>query len=156
MKQHLGLFSYVFFILTFSTAFGIPQRSQVQNDLTLVGAPSAETSRFGMNAGVGGMDYDPAEMFADVMKNFREVTAPDGVTPVAKDAKGWPLADCRFLVWHGLTRPAETYHQTTTDLAFPVRQRDKVSRARSVVGLDGIDHPKMELVQRAGTVPHFP
>ena len=40
--------------------------------------------------------------------------------------------------------------QTTTDLAFPVRQRDKVSRARSVVGLDGIDHPKMELVQRAG------
>jgi hypothetical protein len=73
-----------------------------------LGSPT-ETSRFGLNAGVGAMDYDPAEMFADVMKNFRQVTQPDGVTPVAKDSKGWPLADCRFLVWHGITRPAETY-----------------------------------------------
>jgi hypothetical protein len=81
---------------------------------------NSETSRFGLNPGIGALDWDPAEMFADVMKTFRAVTQPDGVTPVAVDAQGWPLADCRFLVWHGITRPAETYHLKFTGSASTI------------------------------------
>lgn len=71
-------------------------------------AQGAESHRLGINAGAGALDWDPAEMFADTMKTFRIVEAPDG-SPVARDSRGWPLADCRFLVWHGLTREAGTY-----------------------------------------------
>ncbi|MDW8227776.1 MAG: hypothetical protein RMJ60_08265 [Anaerolineales bacterium] len=67
-----------------------------------------ELSRFGLNVGIGPLDWDPAEIFADVMKTFRQVTAPDG-TSVPTDAKGWPLSDAEFLVWHGLNRPAGLY-----------------------------------------------
>ena len=74
----------------------------------VVASLATEDSRIGMNAGMGAMDWDPTEMFADTMKTFRSVTKPDG-SPVNLDAKGWPLADCKFLVWHGLVRPAGTY-----------------------------------------------
>ncbi len=102
MKKRIGFFPIVFLLIAILTTAGAPYPPQP--DL----AP--ETSRYGMNAGIGALDWDPSEMFADVMKTFREVTKPDGVTPVAVDAKGWPLADCRFLVWHGLNRAAGTYH----------------------------------------------
>lgn len=69
---------------------------------------ATESSRIGMNAGMGAMDWDPTEMFADTMKTFRSVTKPDG-NPVNVDTQGWPLADCKFLVWHGLVRPAGIY-----------------------------------------------
>jgi hypothetical protein len=72
-----------------------------------------------MNIGIGPSDWDPAEMFADAMKTFREVTRPDG-SPVAKDSKGWPTEDCRFLVWHGLVREAGTYHLRFTGQAASI------------------------------------
>lgn len=103
MKQRIRTIPLFFLLIAILTTAGAPVPPP-QGDL----AP--ETSRFGMNAGIGALDWDPSEMFADVMMTFREVTAPDGVTAVAKDAQGWPLADCRFLVWHGLTRVAGTYH----------------------------------------------
>ncbi len=113
MKQrYFRAFSRIL-LLVLSAAWGV-------NGFITAPAFPAEATRFGMNAGVGAMDYDPAEMFADVMKTFREVTQPDGVTPVAKDAQGWPLADCRFLVWHGITRPAETYPMKFTGSAASI------------------------------------
>jgi hypothetical protein len=75
--------------------------------------------RFGMNAGIGALDYDPSEMFADLMKTWREVTAPFGGA-VSLDSNGWPLADCRFLVWHGLGRAAGTYHLKFTGNATTI------------------------------------
>ena len=101
MKSKIVIFSYVFLMLAFLTAAVGPTPGS-QADLP------PEAARFGMNAGIGALDWDPAEMFADAMKTFREVTQPDGVTPVAVDATGWPLADCRFLVWHGLARKSGT------------------------------------------------
>ncbi|MBM3150635.1 MAG: hypothetical protein FJZ96_00275 [Chloroflexi bacterium] len=120
MKQHFALFSasLILLFVTFSCATS-PQTLASSAPSPMESQP-VELSRFGLNAGVGAMDYDPAEMFADVMKTFREVTAPDGVTAVAKDAKGWPLADCRFLVWHGITRPVETYRLKFTGSAASI------------------------------------
>ena len=121
-----------------------------------------ETSRFGMNAGVGAMDWDPSEMFADVMKHFREVKQPDGVTPVAVDAKGWPLADCRFLVWHGLNRAAGTYHLKFTGSASGIsadgstiqnKQYDALTNTTTAdVVFDGSDYMYLTFTGTAGGV----
>jgi len=117
MKSKISLVAYGIFILVFLMATSVPCKP------ALGGLPP-ETHRLGMNAGVGAMDYDPAEMFANVMMTWREVTGPDGSTPVAVDAKGWPLADCRFLVWHGITRPAETYHLKFTGSVASITSYD--------------------------------
>ncbi|MCX7854094.1 MAG: LamG domain-containing protein, partial [Caldilineales bacterium] len=108
-----------------------------------------ETARFGLNAGIGPLDWDPAEMFADVMKTFREVTAPDG-SPVAKDAKGWPLADCRFLVWHGLHRPAGTFRLRFTGSATTILANGSSAAIQNVVYHPGTNTTTADLVYPGG------
>jgi hypothetical protein len=129
MRKILSSFLFVLLILGACTAripgTALPAAALATPDTgtaepTEEASQASETSRFGMGAGLGALDWDPTEMFADVMKTFREVTAPDGVTPVAVDAQGWPLADCRFLVWHGLNRAAGTYHLKFTGSAASI------------------------------------
>ncbi|MEW5830049.1 MAG: hypothetical protein AB1846_14235, partial [Chloroflexota bacterium] len=110
MKMQMAFVFNVGLILALITAANA-STTPIQANLPL------ETARFGMNPGLGALDWDPTEMFADAMKTFREVTRPDGLTPVPLDARGWPLDDCRFLVWHGLGRESGTYRLKFTGQA---------------------------------------
>jgi hypothetical protein len=122
MQYIFGLFFNCVFALFFFTSFatGMPLEQTAQQRAIPLLVQPAEKSRLGMNAGIGALDWDPSEMFADVMKTFREVKKPDGATPAALDLKGWPLEDCRFLVWHGLNRKAGTYRLRFTGRASSI------------------------------------
>ena len=84
--------------------------AQTTNSQRGPGLQNVETARIGLNAGVGAMDYDPSEMFADIMKTFREISHPYDNTPAQLDANGWPSEDCKILVWHGIPRQSGIYH----------------------------------------------
>ncbi len=79
--------------------------------------PDAPTSNLlGINFSAP-LDWEGTQMYADVVRQSRDVTTPDGSGPVAVDGDGWPLADFRLGLWAGIGNMHGTYALTFTGQA---------------------------------------
>jgi hypothetical protein len=79
--------------------------------------PDAPTSNLlGMNFSAP-LDWEGTQMYADVVRQSRDVATTDGSGPVPVDGDGWPLSDFRLALWAGPWKMHGTYALSFTGQA---------------------------------------